>query len=110
MRKQITIGLLVLGAGYSMATLAGEAIPPPPPPPPPSGNIGSPAFGTDNFTLNGINANGRGPGSLGYSLYKIFYGGPDLHFNSDGLLVDPSGAPFTGTTLTGEVFKDGKKQ
>jgi hypothetical protein len=116
MLKQITTGLLILSAGYSMSALAGAVVPPPPPPPVvPSGNIGSGAFGTDNFTLNsniGSNpgAAGRGPGSLAYSLNKIFFGSVELHFNADGVLVDPSGKPFTGTTVTGEVFKDGKKQ
>jgi len=114
MRKYIMTGLIV-AACNSIAAFAGTVQPPPPPPPVISPNIGSGAFGTDNFTLNsntGDNpgATGRGPGSLGYSLARIFFGGPDLHFNADGLLVDPSGKPFTGTTLTGQVFQDGKKQ
>ncbi len=112
MRKHIMTGLLILAAGYSAASLAGT---PAPPPVTSSGNIGSAAFGIDNFLLGGmigtnLNSGGRGPGSLAYSLHQIFYGGPDLYFDTNGVLVDNNGKPFTGTTLTGQVFKDGKKQ
>lgn len=111
MCKHILAGLFIFGAGYSIAGLAG--VPPMPVPSPPTYN--SSTFGTDNFTLNstvGSNANaaGRGPESLANSLQKIFFGGPDLHFNPDGLLVDSDNKLFSGTTSTGEIYKDGKKQ
>lgn len=114
MRKHIIIGLLALASSYSVNALAGTVNPPPPPPPPPVNNIGPSALGVDNFTFGsnvGGNpeAGGRGPGSLAYALAKIFFGGDDLYFDTNGLLVTPDGKPFTGTTLTGQVFKDGKK-
>ncbi|PTU30819.1 hypothetical protein CJD38_10925 [Stenotrophobium rhamnosiphilum] len=94
-------GLLVLAASYAGGAAAA------------SGTLGSGALGIDNFTLNSNigsnpNAAGRGPGSLAYTLSKIFFGGVELYFDTNGVLVDPSGKPFSGTTLTGEVFKDGK--
>jgi len=105
MRKHIMTGLLVLAASYAGGAVALSGN---------SGNIGSGALGIDNFTLNSNigsnpNAAGIGPGSLAYTLSKIFFGGIELYYDTNGILVDPTGKPFTGTTLTGEVFKDGKQ-
>jgi hypothetical protein len=103
MRKHIMTGLLLVATGYTTGVLAN------------SGNIGSGALGTDSFTLNSNigsnpNAAGRGPKSLAYTLNEIFFGSQQLNFNTDGILLDASGKPFTGTTATGEVYKDGKLQ
>ncbi|MES2488751.1 MAG: hypothetical protein V4607_03100 [Pseudomonadota bacterium] len=105
MRKHIMTGLLLVATSYASGAIAQSGN---------SGNIGSGALGTDSFTLSSTigsnpNAAGRGPNGLSASLGKIFFGGVDLVFDTNGILVDPSGKPFTGTTLTGEVFKDGKK-
>ncbi|GEM_PF-4047138 len=101
MRKQLMTGLVLLAAGYSATTLAA------------SGNIGSGAFGTDNFMLTLTSGNpgagGKGPGSFAATMSRIFYGGVELHFDSNGLLVTPDGTPFSGTTYAGDVYKDGKK-
>lgn len=106
MRKHIMTGLLILATGYATGALAASGN---------SGNLGSGALGIDNFTLastigSNPNAAGRGPGSLVYSLHQVFFGDQVLTFNPDGILVDASGKPFTGTTATGEVFSEGKKQ
>lgn len=101
MRKQLMTGLLMLAASYSAAGLAA------------SGNIGSGAFGTDNFmlTLTGQNPGtaGNGPNSFAATMNRIFYGGVELHFDVNGLLVDPAGTPYSGKTLDGNQYKDGKK-
>lgn len=101
MRKQLITGLVIVAASYSASTLAA------------SGNIGSGAWGTDNFmmTLTGQNpgAAGNGPNSFAATMNRIFYGGVELHFDPNGLLVDPSGTPYSGKTLDGNVYKDGKK-
>lgn len=101
MRKHIMTGIVILASTYSVATLAA------------SGNIGSGSAGTDNFMLNlgGGNpaADGDGPGGLSATLTRIFFGGLELHFNTDGLLVTPDETPFSGTTSGGDLYKDGKK-
>lgn len=102
MRKQLMTGLVVaLAAGYSAGALAA------------SGNIGSGPFGTDNFMLTLTSGNpgagGKGPGSFAATMSRIFYGGVELHFDLNNLLVTPDGTPFTGTTTAGDTYKDGKK-
>jgi hypothetical protein len=109
MHKHIMIALIGIAASYSASSLAASGNVAG------SGNIGSGAWGTDNFTMasnigSNPNAAGRGPGSLSYSLHQVFFGDGVLTFNPDGILVDSNGKPFTGTTATGEVFSEGKKQ
>ena len=108
MRKQLMTGLVIVAASYSATTLAasGKVAG--------SGNIGSGAWGTDNWVqtcATGCNPGlaGDGPGNLGASLARVFFANVELHFDLDGVLVTPDGTPFTGTTTSGDVYKNGKK-
>jgi hypothetical protein len=102
MRKQLLTGIVILASTYSVATLAA------------SGNIGSGALGTDNFAATAVGGgnpgvDGDGPGGLSASLRRVFFGGAELHYDTNGTLVNPDNVPFTGTLRNGNTYKDGKK-
>jgi hypothetical protein len=107
MRKHLMTGLVFLAASYSVTALAlGSG----------SSGLGSGSSGgrgTDNFmlTLTGQNPGvaGDGPGGFAATMSRIFYGGAELHFDVNGLLVNGDGNPFTGKTYSGDTYKDGKK-
>lgn len=103
MRKQLMTGLVIVAAGYSAATLAASGNIAG------SGNIGSGAWGTDNFVQ--VCATGCNPGEshgLGEALANATYKKIQLHF-TDGLLRWPDDKLFTGRTTNGDSYKDGKK-